>query len=127
MNMKINKDMQMAMEYAVYMMIGDEFDKTFCISKWQEMSMLVNYKEIRFKYQYMVEDICLRSVNRLKEELPTDLWMEEAKVQFVYSYGCEPEVRFITNHYMLRVFCSFTGKSTKIETKLLKKEVIFIL
>ncbi len=121
MRMNINTNMERAMEYAVYMMIGDEFIRTKCISNWKEKGLLVNYKEVKCKIQYQLEDISIRYVNVLKEILPQDFFNTTARVQFIERIGYVPEVRFITENYMLIIFCIYAGNKTKLKHRLLVK------
>ncbi|MBQ3665344.1 MAG: hypothetical protein II919_04475 [Lachnospiraceae bacterium] len=119
--MKNSNDVQMALEYAVYMMIGDEFYKMKSISQWKEMSLLINYKEIKTTIQYELEDICIAYVKELKETIPQAVWKQAVLVKIVDSDSYLPEVRFIGRRYLLRVFCRYEGKKTKLDFELFKK------
>jgi hypothetical protein len=53
--------------------------------------------------------------------LPQDFFNTTARVQFIERSGYVPEVRFITENYMLIIFCIYAGNKTKLKHRLLVK------
>lgn len=114
-------DVQMAFEYAIYMMIGDEFKMMECNSQWKEMSLLINYKEVKVDTQYKLEKLCINYANVLKRRLPKSVWKENVIVKIYDNGSYLPEVRFVGEHYILRIFCKYRGRKSKLDFELLKK------
>jgi hypothetical protein len=115
--MKMNfTDNQIALEYAMYMMVGSYFDNTVCKNYLQEKKMRVQYVEQKKENQYLLEDICIAYVEKnLVPNLPDDFWKRNMKVRFVVNHRTNQiEIRFSDLKYILRIWGEYNGKNSKI-------------
>lgn len=118
-------DSQTAFEYALYMMLGSYFDKAICRSKWQERKMFVQYQEQKEKQQYILEDICLRYIEKvLLPNLPKDFWQQEVEVRFrPTTFEGVHDIQFHGKEYVLRVGGIYRGKrNTRMQYEIWHKE-----
>lgn len=121
MKKEMGKDLQKAMEYVVYMMVGSYFRKTECESRWMEDTLHIEYLETKEKTQDMMEKQCIYFVEKvLRKKLPKQVWNEKMEVRFVSFPDGSSEVRFQGAYYMLRVFVQYKGKKTEFQHTLLK-------
>lgn len=122
MRKEMNKDLQKAMEYVVYMMIGSYFKGIRCASRWMEDSLHIEYLEVKEKTQDIMEKKCIRYMRRkLWPCMPRQIWREQMEVSFVSFSDGSSEVRFQGEQYMLRIFVKYRGEKTWLDCSLLKK------
>lgn len=119
-----NGDSQSAFEYAIYVIIGSYFKKTSCISPLLEKTLKVKFLEQKQDKQASLEESVIGyAEKKLLKAVPAEVFKGEAKVQLgVKNTENKPEVRFVTDKYMLRVFGVYKGKGTELEYKLLSKK-----
>lgn len=73
---KDNSMVQMAFEYALYMMASSYFEeKPICRSGWMEGKLYFHYQMTKEKEQYQLEDACIRYLEQeLWNSVPKELW-----------------------------------------------------
>lgn len=74
---KDNRMVQMAFEYALYMMASSYFEeKPICRSEWMEGKLYFHYQMTKEKEQYQLEDACIRYLEQeLWDFVPKELWL----------------------------------------------------
>lgn len=81
--MKMNlSNVQTAFDYALYMIATSYFKKAKCKNKIREQQMLIQYKEQKNEKQYLLEDICIKHIEKLYRKIPGEFLNSEVEVSF---------------------------------------------
>ena len=116
---------QVAFEYALYMMLGSYFDKAVCKNKLLEKKMYVQYLEQKERNQILMEDICIKYVEKkLIPDFPKKFWEQEVEVKFAPTHieGLQ-EIQFHGKDYILYVGGIYRGKAnTRLSYQVKKRD-----
>jgi len=115
---------QTAFEYALYMIAASYFDKAVCTSVFSEKNMLLQYKEQKLDKQYQMEDICIRFMDKVAEELPEKIFKQNMQVRLGKREGAPTQIRFENDQYILCFTGNYAGRKSQIDYRILPKKVI---
>ena len=115
-------DNQTAFEYALYMIASSYFDKAICTSYFTEKGMLLQYKEQKLDKQYSMEDICIRFMDEIADELPEEMFHQDMWVHLSKRKGTPTEILFENENYILRFTGNYAGRKSKIDYRIYNKK-----
>ena len=107
---RITVNKQRGFEYAMYLVFGSYFKKTHCKSSAKEVSMRINYVEMKESLQYEMEDICDEYADKLFRKLPGKLSNEPVEVSFKLRRDGIQEIVFWGNSFVLRLLGKYVCK-----------------
>lgn len=107
-------DRQVALDYAIYMIVGSYFKAARLSSPILERNMRVQYFEQKLDYQYRLEDACINYIEKkVVPYVPEEIWDREMIVKIVTTED-ETIVCFQSDAFELRIKGEFMGKRTKL-------------
>lgn len=125
--MKINfKDTQMAFEYVLYMIASSYFEKTICKTERIERNLLVQYRELKEKTQYEMENRCIAFMDKMEQKFPENFFHQNMSVYFKKNKeNHRKDIIFKNDRYILSFRCNYAAKSKKISYSIWKKNSVF--
>lgn len=117
-------DNQTTFEYALYMIASSYFDKINSASCFTEKRMLLQYKEQKLDKQYSMEDICIKFMDRVADELPKEMFKLDTMVHLRKREGKPLEILFENQGYILCLTGNYAGKKSSIDYRILTKQKI---
>lgn len=118
---KDNSMVQMAFEYALYMMASSYFaQKPACRSEWMEGKLYFHYQMMKERDQYQLEDACIRYLEQdLKDVVPEELWLaDRVEAKLIRRGGAKyTELLFRSRDFALQLMGRYDSASRKAEFK----------
>ena len=112
---------QAAFEYTLFMIASSYFKSTRCRNKALEKKMLLSYKELKKESQFLMEDICIRFMNKLIRKIPREALNEKFVVELRRAENAPTEILFISKKYILSFMGIYVGRQSKINCRVLTK------
>lgn len=114
---------QAAFEYALYMIASSYFESTKCRNAALEKKLLLSYRELKKESQFLMEDNCIRFMNKLVKKLPHSVFDENVLVELRRAENAPTEILFIGKNHILSFMGIYGGRHSKINCQILTKSL----
>lgn len=123
-NKNTQEDIQMALEYAMYMMLTSYYDHAECRTPIYEDKLYLRYKAQRMNDQYKLEDYCLRYIEReLLPKYPAAYWKQSVEVRLMPTEdGCGGRILISDKRLELDVRVEYRVRKKKEDMKNRRKK-----
>lgn len=117
-NKNTQEDIQMALTYAMYMMLTSYYDHAECKTPLYEKKLYLRYMGQKVKDQYQLEDYCLQYLqNTLLAKYPKKYWNRKVEVRITPNADGKSNTILITDPHMeLKMTVEYQAR-VKAETK----------
>ncbi|MBQ8983392.1 MAG: hypothetical protein IJ079_07360 [Lachnospiraceae bacterium] len=126
-NKNTQEDIQMALTYAMYMMLTSYFEHAECKTPLYEKKLYLRYMGQKVKDQYLLEDYCLQYLqNTLLSKYPKKFWNRKVEVRLTPNVDGKGDTILITDpHIEMKMTVEYQARDKakdKTETKTTAKK-----
>lgn len=114
-NKNTQEDIQMALTYAMYMMVTSYFDRAVCRTPIYENKLYIRYNAQKTKDQYQMEDCCLRYIQKeLLAKYPKRFWNRRVEVRLTPNAdGRGDTIRVYDRNMELKIIVEYQSYQKK--------------